>query len=73
MQPTGQGPGDESGPLLTFEKFVEGRLFSAWFPTTQPVGEDLANWLEIAAFDTEVFIQAMKDFLTLWDNSRNEQ
>ena len=35
----------------------------SWFPGSQPVGEDLANWLEIAELDTGVFLRALLDFM----------
>lgn len=65
MQPGGQGAsGDGSESLLTdLERFVERRLMESWFPGSQPSGEDLANWLEIAELDTQVFLRALFDFM----------
>lgn len=63
LQSTGQGSRSGAGPELSFKEFAADRLFKSWFPDTQPVGDDLAVWQEIAEQDAEVLIRALIDYL----------
>jgi hypothetical protein len=38
---------------------VANTLMREWFPTTQPIGEDLENWIEIAKLDALLAIRSL--------------